>query len=90
MSTKIRLVKGQPEHHYPEGVEPVRDDAGKVVPLEPGVAIEVSDELAGKPPSGSPGNKTYDPGSGLLAQVDKWETAPKSSTPATSDTKDDD
>lgn len=89
MGTKIRLVKGQPDHDYPEGVEPVRGEDGKAVPLAAGVAIEVDDGLAGKPPSGTPGNKTYDPGSGLLAQTDKWEPAPKSASPVTSDEKGD-
>lgn len=65
----VRLVKGQPDHHYPEGVEPVRDEKGKVVPLAAGVPIEVDDEIA----------------KGLLAQNDKWERAPKSARPVTSD-----
>lgn len=35
-------------------------------------AIEVSEDIAGTEPKGSPGQEGYDPGSGLLAQFDVW------------------
>lgn len=41
--------------------------------LEPGEVFETTDEVAGKPPKGTPGEKGYHPGSGLLAQVDNYE-----------------
>lgn len=37
--------------------------------------VEVPDELAGRPPSGDPEDDNYDPGEGLLAQVDAWGSA---------------
>lgn len=40
-----------------------------------GEPIEVPDELAGRPPGGSPGEEGYDPGEGLLAQS-CWSPGP--------------
>lgn len=37
-----------------------------------GKAVEVPPELAGHPPHGHRADEDYDPGSGLLAQVDNW------------------
>lgn len=44
-----------------------------------GDSIEVPAELAGRAPSGDPTDDTFDPGGGLLAQVDNWQLveAPK-------------
>jgi hypothetical protein len=35
-------------------------------------SIDVPDELAGREPSGEPGDDGYDPGEGLLAQSESW------------------
>ncbi len=37
-----------------------------------GDEVEVSEELGGRPPKGDPSDEDYDPGAGLLAQVDVW------------------
>ncbi|HEY2084891.1 MAG TPA: hypothetical protein VGH54_02455 [Mycobacterium sp.] len=54
----------------------------------PGVPIEVPDAVGGKAPSGERWTEDYDPGFGLLAQVDNWQTpaamkkaAPKKAAP---------
>lgn len=80
-TTKVRLSKDAPAQKHVDGVEPVRNDEGEALPVQPGDVIEVDAEIAGKEPSGTPGNKTYDPGSGLLAQTDKWEPGPKTVAP---------
>ena len=41
--------------------------------LEPGEEFEVTDEQAGWPPSGAPGEDGYDPGDCLLAQLGNYE-----------------
>lgn len=74
---KVRLKQGT-VRHLP-GVD-LLDDNGDALTVEAGTVIDVPDEIAGKPPKGEPGNKTYDPGSGLLAQTDVWETGPKSAS----------
>lgn len=43
--------------------------------LEPGEVFEVDEQLAGRAPSGTPGEDGYDPGEGLLAQVGNYELA---------------
>jgi hypothetical protein len=57
-----------------------------------GVPVKVAASDAGHAPKGEPGDKGYDPGSGLLAQVDNWTKAgtkaakdapPPNDTPAT-------
>jgi hypothetical protein len=45
-------------------------DAG--VTAKRGVPVSVPDDVAGRAPSGTPGEEGYDPGSGLLAQTDNW------------------
>lgn len=49
-----------------------------------GETVELYPALAGRPPSGTPGDEGYDPGAGLLAQVDTWKPAKavKAKTPA--------
>jgi hypothetical protein len=41
--------------------------------LEPGEVFEVDKELAGRAPSGTPGEDDYDLGEGLLAQIGNFE-----------------
>lgn len=41
--------------------------------LTPGEVFEVDEKVAGRAPSGTPGADDYDPGEGLLAQVDNYE-----------------
>lgn len=48
---------------------------GRVVAA--GEVVEVSAAHAGKAPSGTPDTDGYDPGQGLLAQVDNWQPATK-------------
>ena len=59
-------------------------DYGREVPdvgdVAPGETLEVPAAVAGRPPAGTPGEDDFDPGAGLLAQVDVWETAPKKTT----------
>lgn len=40
-----------------------------------GEEIEVESEHAGQPPKGDAGEKGFDPGSGMLAQTDVWQSA---------------
>jgi len=40
--------------------------------VERGHIIEVPADVAGRPPAGEHGDEDYDPGEGLLAQVDNW------------------
>lgn len=68
---KIRLRKDQAAQIGVEGISEV---------VNPGDVIEVNDDVAGHPPSGTEGTKSHDLGSGLLAQSEKWEPAPKSAT----------
>jgi hypothetical protein len=51
--------------------------------LEPGEVFEVDKELAGRAPSGTPGEDGYDLGEGLLAQIGNFElvAAPKKKAP---------
>lgn len=42
-----------------------------------GVAVEVPDDIAGRPPKGKPDADGYDPGEGLLALAHKWRPALK-------------
>lgn len=37
-----------------------------------GDTVDVPDEIAGRAPSGVRGDEGFDPGSGLLAQSEKW------------------
>lgn len=76
-TTKVRLKGPGPVKHFPGGFV-LRDDKGKSLVVNPGDVVEVPADLAGKPPKGEPDHKTYDPGSGLLAQTDVWEPGPKS------------
>jgi len=41
--------------------------------LEPGEVFEVDAEIAGRAPSGTPGEDDWDPGIGLLAQIGNYE-----------------
>lgn len=72
----IRCV--DPDSH-PEGTVPGLQLArtiaatGQSCPF--GETVDVPDEVAGRPPSGTPGTKGYDPGEGLLAQTDVWQSA---------------
>lgn len=43
--------------------------------LEPGEVFEVDEALAGRAPSGTPGEDDYDLGEGLLAQIGNFELA---------------
>jgi hypothetical protein len=43
--------------------------------LEPGEVFEVDAKVAGRAPSGTPGEADYDLGEGLLAQVGNYELA---------------
>lgn len=74
---KVRRKQGAGAVRHIAGV-PLVDDDGKALTADEGTVIDVPDEIAGKPPKGEPGNKTYDPGDGLLAQSDVWEAGPKS------------
>lgn len=47
-----------------------------------GEAVEVSKAVAGRAPKGKPGEEGYDPGEGLLAQVDVWREAHKAEVAA--------
>ena len=60
MATKIVYVGP-----FPAGAEIA--DTGHWV--TPGDTVEVDDGIAGRPPSGVPGEEHYDAGAGLLAQV---------------------
>jgi hypothetical protein len=39
-----------------------------------GEVVEAADELVGRSASGTPGEDGYDPGAGLLAQPDNWQS----------------
>jgi hypothetical protein len=41
----------------------------------PGEPVEVPDDVAGRPPKGSPDDEGYDAGQGLLAQPANWAKA---------------
>jgi hypothetical protein len=43
--------------------------------VKQGETVELYPNLAGRAPSGDPGEDGYDPGEGLLAQVDTWRQA---------------
>lgn len=45
-----------------------------------GEVVEVPDDIAGRPPSGAPGEEKYDPGTGLLAQVGNFELVKQTKT----------
>lgn len=68
MPTTIHNVWGEDlDLPLPDGTE---------VTVKAGESIEVEDDdFAGRSPSGTPGTKSYDPGSGLLAQEAKWRSA---------------
>lgn len=53
------------------------DEGEGVACLEPGETFEVDAKLAGRAPSGTPGEDDYDPGEGLLAQVGNFELVAK-------------
>jgi hypothetical protein len=40
-----------------------------------GEVVQAPPDLAGRAPSGSPDDEGYDPGVGLLAQTDNWQSA---------------
>lgn len=46
-----------------------------------GEVVDLYPNLAGREPSGEPGTEGYDPGAGLLAQVDTWRRVTKSAKP---------
>lgn len=52
-----------------------------------GEPVEVSDELAGQAPTGERWTEDYEPGSGLLAQVDNWATPDSDAAKAAAETK---
>lgn len=59
------------------------DDEGEgVACLEPGEEFEIDAKLAGRAPSGNPGDDEYDPGEGLLAQVGNYELVDAKKTTA--------
>ncbi len=60
---------------------------GLEVVAEPGVPVDVPDDVAGRVPHGHRADEDYDPGEGLLAQSSNWQPAPtvKVSKPAKSD-----
>ncbi len=62
---KVRYLGPSEEVTVFAGEEPILVQRGK--------AAEVPDELAGAEPKGEEGQKDYDPGSGLLAQVGVFE-----------------
>lgn len=65
---KIRCV--DPDSHDYEGGARIIAATGQAVPYRH--QVEVPDELAGRVPTGKPGDEDYDPGEGLLAQTDVW------------------
>lgn len=83
MSDLVKVRRKQGAVRHLPGF-PLVDDKGEALTVEEGQVIEVPAEIAGKPPKGDPDSKTYDPGSGLLAQADVWEPGPKS-VPAKND-----
>lgn len=48
--------------------------------LEPGDPVDVDEDVAGYPPSGTPGDDDYDPGAGLLAQATNFVEADMSAS----------
>lgn len=80
---KVRRKKGAGAVRHIPGF-PLLDDKGDALTVEEGAVVEVPAEIAGRPPKGEPGTKSYDPGEGFLAQTDVWEAGPKSAT-ATND-----
>lgn len=51
-----------------------------------GETVELYPALAGRAPSGEPGAEGYDPGEGLLAQVDTWRAVKAKAKQSTPDT----
>jgi hypothetical protein len=43
--------------------------------IDPGDPVEVDEDVAGRSPSGTPGEDDYDPGAGLLAQTANFAEA---------------
>lgn len=76
-TVKVRRKQGAGAVRHLPGW-PLLDDNGDALLVEEGTVIEVPSEIAGKAPKGELGNKSYDPGEGLLAQTDVWEPGPKS------------
>ena len=48
--------------------------------VKAGGTVDVDDALAGRAPSGTVEDSDFDPGAGLLAQVDNWQAAEKKPT----------
>lgn len=72
---KIAIV-----NNCPTGADREISATGQIVAH--GEFVDIDAALAGRPPTGTPGEEGYDPGAGLLAQVDVWRARPAKSVKA--------